>query len=130
MKNRKSIFFIVGLSLLVASMHFIIGPDYNGIFKNFMRGYLIDLMLPMNLYLLLQISLRKKVSIVRSRVTGAIFTFSFGAIVEILQLLKIKFLGSTYDPLDILMYGFGVVLGLLADYTIIDKFENQHSQRK
>jgi hypothetical protein len=127
MKNRKSIFFIVGVSLLVASMHFIIGPDYNGIFKNFIRGYLIDLILPMNLYLLLQISLRKKVTIVKSRVIGAICTFSFGVIVEILQLLKIKFLGSTYDPLDIVMYGIGVIIGLLVDYTIIDKFENQHS---
>jgi hypothetical protein len=127
MKNKKSIFLIVGISLFVALLHFIIGPDYNGIFKHFVRGYLIDLILPMNLYLLLQISLRKKISIVKSRVIGAMFTFSFGVIVEILQLLKIKFLGSTYDPLDIVMYGIGVMIGLLVDYTLIDKFENQHS---
>ena len=127
MKNKKSIFFIVGISLFVALMHFIIGPDYSGICKHFVRGYLIDLILPMNLYLLLQISLRKKISIVKSRVIGAMFTFSFGVIVEILQLLKIKFLGSTYDPLDIVMYGIGIMIGLLVDYTIIDKFENQHS---
>jgi hypothetical protein len=126
-KNKKSISFIVALSLFVALMHFIIGPDYSGIFKHFVRGYLIDLILPMNLYLLLQISLRKKISIVKSRVIGAIFTFSFGVIVEILQLLKIKLLGSTYDPLDIVMYGIGVMIGLFIDYTIIDKFENQHS---
>jgi uncharacterized membrane protein len=127
MRNRKSISFIVGLSLLVALMHFIIGPHYNGIFKIFFRGYFIDLVLPMNLYLLLQISLRKKLSIVRSRVIGAIGTFSFGVVVELLQFLNIKFLGSTYDPLDIVMYGLGVMLGLLADYTIIEKFENQNS---
>lgn len=60
MKNKKSILLIVGLSLGVALMHFIIGPDYSGIFENFVRGYLIDLILPLNLYLLLQISLRKK----------------------------------------------------------------------
>jgi len=127
MKNKKSILFIVGISLFVAFIHLIIGPDYSGIWKHFVRGYLIDLILPMNLYLLLQISLRKKISIVKSRVIGAMFTFSFGVIVEILQLLKIKFLGSTYDPLDIVMYGIGVVIGLLVDYTIIDKFENQYS---
>jgi len=125
MKNKKSIYFIVGLSLSVALMHFIIGPDYNGICKHFVRGYLIDLILPMNLYLLLQISLRKKISIAKSRVIGAMSTFLFGLIVEIMQLLKIKFLGNTYDPLDIVMYGIGVMLGLLVDYTIIDKFENQ-----
>jgi hypothetical protein len=125
MKNKKSIYFIVGLSLSVALMHFIIGPDYNGICKHFVRCYLIDLLLPMNIYLLLQISLRKKISIVKSRVIGALFTFLIGVIVEILQLFKIEFLGSTYDPLDILMYGIGVMIGLLVDYTIIDKFENQ-----
>ena len=127
MKNNKSIFFIVGVSLLVASMHFIIGPDYSGIFKDFVRSYLIDLILPMNLYLLLQISLRKKISIVNSRVVGAICTFSFGVIVEILQLLKIDLFGSTYDPLDIVMYGIGVIIGIIVDYTIIDKFENKHT---
>ena len=126
MKNKKSIYFIVGLSLSVALMHFIIGPDYNGICKHFVRGYLIDLLLPMNLYLLLQISLRKKISIAKSRVIGAMSTFLFGLIVEILQLLKIKFLGSTYDPLDIVMYGIGIMIGLLVDYTIINKLENQH----
>jgi hypothetical protein len=126
MKNKKSIYFIVGLSLSVALMHFIIGPDYNGICKHFVRGYLIDLLLPMNIYLLLQISLRKKISIAKSRVIGAMSTFLFGLIVEILQLLKIKFLGSTYDPLDIVMYGIGIMIGLLVDYTIINKLENQH----
>ena len=126
MKNKKSIYFIVGISLFVALMHFIIGPDYTGIFRLFVRGYLIDLILPLNLYLLLQISLRKKISIVKSRVIGALFTFLTGLIVEILQLFRIEFLGSTYDPLDIVMYGIGVMLGLLIDYTIIDKLENKH----
>jgi len=125
MKNKKSIYFIVGISLSVALMHFIIGPDYNGICKHFVSGYLIDLILPMNLYLLLQISLREKISINKSRVIGAMSTFLFGLIVEILQLLKIKFLGSTYDPLDIVMYGIGIMIGILVDYTIIDKLENQ-----
>jgi hypothetical protein len=129
MKNKKSIFFIVGLSLFVALLHFIIGPDYNGIFKLFVRAYLIDLILPLNIYLLLQISLRKKFSVAKSRVIGALFTFSFGLTVEILQLFKIKFLGSTYDPLDILMYAIGIVAGLLVDCTIIDKFENQAGEK-
>jgi hypothetical protein len=126
MKNKKSIYLIVGISLSVALMHFIISPDYNGICKHFVRGYLIDLILPMNLYLLLQISLRKTISITKSRVIGAISAFLFGLLVEILQLLKIEFLGSTYDPLDIVMYGIGIMMGILVDYTIIDKLENQH----
>jgi hypothetical protein len=102
-----------------------VGPDYQGIFRHFIRGYLIDILLPMNMYLLLQISLRKNNAVIKARIIGAIFIFSFGTMVEILQLYKIEFLGRTYDPWDILMYGIGVGAGILIDLTIIDKFEKQ-----
>ena len=123
MKNKKSIYLIVAISLFVGLLHFLIGPDYQGILKHFIRGYLIDILLPFNLYLLLQISLRKKIPVTKSRIIGAVITLSFGTIAEILQLNKIEFLGSTYDPLDILMYGIGVGLGVIMDLTIINRFE-------
>ncbi len=130
MKNKKSIYIIVSVSLFVGLLHFIIGPDYQGIFRHFIRGYLIDILLPMNLYLLLQISLRKKIPVNKARIIGAIFTFAFGTIVEILQFYEIEFLGRTYDPWDILMYGIGVVVGIVIDLTIIDKFEKQRQKNK
>jgi len=77
----------------------------------------------LNLYLLLQIPLRRKISVNKARFAGAIITFIFGIIVEILQLCEIKFLGSTYDPWDILMNGIGIGLGIVIDLTIIDKLE-------
>jgi len=123
LKNKNSIYLIVAISLFVGLLHFLIGPNYQGILKHFIRGYLIDILLPFNLYLLLQISLRKKIAVTKSRIIGAVFTLSFGTIVEILQLNKIEFLGSTYDPLDILMYGTGVGLGIIMDLTIINRFE-------
>ena len=128
MKNKKSTYTIVAISLFVGLLHFIISPDYKGIFKDFIHGYLIDIMLPMNLYLLLQISFRKNISVNKSRIIAAIFTFAFGTTVEILQFYKIEFLGRTYDPCDILMYLTGIGLGILIDLTLIDKFEQQ-SQR-
>lgn len=81
----------------------------------------------MNLYLLLQISLRKNFSVKNARIIGAVFTFSFGTMVEIFQLNKIDFLGKTYDPLDILMYGIGVGLGVILDLTIINSLEKQNT---
>ena len=125
MKNKKSTYIIVLISIFVALLHFVIGPDYQGIFKHFIRGYLIVILLPMNLYLLIQISLRKNISVNKARIIGAIITFAFGTIVEILQLYEIEFLGRTYDPWDILMYLTGIGLGLVIDLTIIDKFEKQ-----
>ena len=123
MNNRKSVLFVVIISITVGLLHFVIGPDYQGYCKDFVRGYLIDILLPMNLYLLLQISLRKKISVFNSRIMGAVFTFLFGTTVEVLQFNKINFLGATYDTLDILMYGIGVVLGLILDFTIINRYE-------
>ncbi len=125
MKSKKSIYLIVAISLFVGLLHFVTGPGYEGPFKQFVHGYLIDLLLPLNLYLLLQLSLRKKLSVRSSRVVAAVFTFSFGVFVEIMQLNNIHLFGSTYDPLDIFMYGAGVGLGLLLDLTIISRFEKQ-----
>lgn len=123
MRSKKSIYLIVTISLFVGLLHFVTGPAYQGPFKQFVHGYLIDLLLPLNLYLLLQLSLRKKLSVLHSRVIAAVSTFSFGVFVELLQLNNIHLFGSTYDALDIFMYGAGVGLGLLLDLTIISRFE-------
>lgn len=130
MKNRKSIYIIVSISLFVGLLHFLIGPNYQGIFKHFIRGYLIDILLPMNLYLLLQISLRKIFSVTNARIIGAVFTFAFGTIVEILQFHEIKFLGRTFDIWDILMYALGIGIAILIDLTIIAKFEKNYQNNR
>jgi hypothetical protein len=130
MKNRKSIYIIVSISLFMGLLHFVIGPDYQGILRHFVRGYLFDILLPMNLYLLLQISLRKKTSVKKARIIGSIAPLIFGILVEILQFNKIEFLGSTYDPLDIIMYIAGIILGIVIDLTIIDKFEKQQQRNE
>lgn len=123
MKNRKSTYLIVAVSLFVALLHFLIGPGYRGIFRDFIRGYLIDILLPFNLYLLLQISLRKHFTVYKSRIIAGIGTFSFGVFTEVMQWNHIHFLGETYDPFDILMYAIGVGLGLLVDFTVIERLE-------
>jgi hypothetical protein len=125
MKNRKSIHSIVAFSLFVGGLHFVAGPDYNGVAKEFVRGYLIDLLLPMNMYLLLQLALRKQVKTVHARIIAAVAVFTFGVFVEFMQLYHFRFLGSTYDPMDIAMYATGVVGGIIADLTIIDYFEKK-----
>lgn len=125
MKNNKSKYFIVVISLFVALLHFVIGQDYQGVFKAFIRGYLIDILLPMNLFLLLQISLREHTSVIKSRIIGALFIITLGTMVELFQLNKIELFGKTYDPLDIVMYTIGIGLGILIDLTIINKLEKQ-----
>ncbi len=125
MKNRKSLYTIVAISLFVGLLHFVTGPGYKGPFAGFVHNYLIDLLLPMNLYLLLQVGGRDYFSKKTSRIAAAIFTFGFGTLVEILQYYKIDFLGSTYDPWDLVMYGTGTAAGILIDFTLIEKWEKK-----
>ena len=123
MRNIKSVYLIVAISLTIGLLHFIIGPNYQGLLKDLVNGYLIDLLLPLSLYLLSQIALRKFLKVTKGRIIGALTTFIIGSTVEILQLNDIPVFGSTYDPLDIVMYAIGVLLGMLIDVTIIDKLE-------
>lgn len=123
MKNYKSLLFIGGISLLIGGLHFVIGPDYSGWFRPFVTGYLMDLLLPMNVYLLSQVALRKHYPVARSRWAGALGTFSIGLAVELLQFRGVPLFGSTYDPLDLLMYALGVVLGLGVDLGVLARWE-------
>lgn len=124
MKNRISKYIIVAISFIVGILHFIIGPDYNGPYKLFVTGYLMDILLPFTLYMLFQVSFRKKTTVLVSRIFGAIFTILFGVWVEFLQFKGYSILGSTYDSLDIVMYIIGVVFGFVFDFLVLSRFEN------
>lgn len=115
---------IVIFSFIVALLHHV-SVNYQGFMEVFIHSYLIDILLPMNIYLLLQLMLRKQYTVSNSRVVGAAFTFSFCAFVEFLQYNKVAIFGSIFDPLDLLMYASGVVLGLLSDFIILSKFEKE-----
>lgn len=114
--NQQSKLIIVGISLLTGILHVVIGPDYHGPAHLFLKGYLIDIILPMNMYLLLQLALRKKLTIKLSRITGALLIFMLGTGIELLQLNNIPVFGATYDPLDMVMYALGVLIGLAIDF--------------
>jgi len=128
LKNKTSTYIIVSFSLFVGLLHFLIGPDYQGVLRNFFRGYLIDILLPMNLYLLLQIALRKHLPVTKARVLGAAAPFLIGLTAEMMQFFKISFLGSTYDLLDILMYALGIGAGVVVDLTILDRLEERKQE--
>ena len=121
MKNRISIIIIVAISMAVATLHFIIGPESG----EFVRNHLMNILLPLNIYLLFQLALRRVWGEVKTRVIGVFSVLLFAFAVEILQAKGIAVFGSTYDPLDIMMSGIGVGLGFIFDITVLDKFENR-----
>jgi len=109
---------ITGIALAVGALHFITGENYRGPFPVFVNGYLIDVLLPMTLYLLLSLFENK---LVRSPLFRACAVFGFGCFVEASQYFGYPIFGSTFDPLDIVAYAGGVLLGILLDLVVFPR---------
>ena len=103
------------IALVVGLLHFITGENYPGPFPVFVNGYLIDILLPMTLFILM--------GLIESKVIGSVLfraceVFGFGCLMEASQYLGHPFFGSMFDPLDILAYADGVLLGALLDLIV------------
>jgi hypothetical protein len=108
--TKKSLITLIALA--VGLLHFVTGENYRGPFPVFVNGYLIDVLLPMTLYLLLGLI---ETEWIRSTFFRAVTVFLFGCIVEVSQYLGTPLFGSTYDPMDILAYASGVTLGIFLE---------------
>jgi hypothetical protein len=106
------------IALTVGALHFVKGENYQGPFPVFVNGYLIDILLPMTLYLLMCLFQNK---LIRSSLFRACAVFGFGCVVEASQYLGYPIFGSTFDPLDILAYASGVLLGILLDLVLLPR---------
>ena len=122
--TKKAI--ITGIALFVGGLHFLTGENYRGPLPGFVNGYLIDILLPMTLYLLLGLVQTRWV---RSPVFRAGAVFGFGCLVEASQYLGRPIFGSTFDPLDIAAYGAGVLLGVLLDMVLLPRFVPRWSEQ-
>ncbi len=115
--TRKLI--ITGIAVLVGALHFVTGENYQGPFPVFVDGYLIDILLPMTLFLLISLFQNK---LIRSMLFRACAVFGFGSFVEASQYFGHPIFGSTFDPFDIVAYAGGVLLGVLLDLFIFPRF--------
>ena len=114
--TRKAIITLIALT--VGALHFVTGKNYQGPFPTFVIGYLIDILLPMTLFLLMSLF---QSQVIRSALFRACAVFGFGCFVEASQYFGRPFFGSTYDPLDILAYAGGVALGALFDLVVFPR---------
>jgi hypothetical protein len=114
---RKKIV-IVSVVIPIALLHFLTGSNYRGPYPGFVNGYLLDILLPLALYLLLCLS---GFSLLRSWAVKGILVFGVGAVVEIAQFFGVPIFGRTFDPLDFVMYGTGVILAAILDTTVFPR---------
>jgi hypothetical protein len=109
---------ITGIALTVGGLHFLTGEDYRGPFPVFVNGYLIDILLPMTLFLLMGLFQNK---VIRSTAFRACAIFGFGCLVETSQCFGYPIFGNIFDPFDILAYADGILLGILLDMVIFPR---------
>ena len=106
------------IALTVGALHFLKGENYQGPFPIFVNGYLIDILLPMTLYLLMSLFQNK---LIRSSLFRACAVFGFGCVVEAFQYFGYPIFGSIFDPLDFLAYASGVLIGILLDLVLLPR---------
>jgi hypothetical protein len=123
LKNYKRAFVLI-LAILVAILHFAIGPNYRGPFKDLLSGYLIDIILPFFLYFLFTIHLTQ----VKKKILVCLGILAFAAVIEYLQYRGTPIFGSIYDSYDLLAYFVGIISAILFDLTVLDKIiKKKHS---
>jgi hypothetical protein len=103
----------------VGLLHFVAGPNYGGPWPGFVTGYLIDILLPLALYLLLGISWRV---LADSRLARGLLVLAVGGTVEGLQYVGLPLFGATFDPLDLVMYALGVSGGVIVELVVAPRF--------
>jgi len=112
-KNYKRAF-VITLAIIVALLHFVIGPEYKGPFKDFLTGYLIDIILPFFLYFLFTLNIDQT----WQKIAVGAGIFIFGSVIEYLQYRGAGIFGSTFDPYDFVAYFVGIGAAVVFDFIV------------
>jgi hypothetical protein len=117
-KFRKKIVIVV-IALLVALIHFVKSGSYwGGPFALFWNGYMFDVIVPLGFYFLL---CANEFSFLKYWFSKAAFVFIVAAGVEIAQYFGAHILGSTFDPVDFIMFGIGVIMAIIFDVILFPR---------
>ncbi len=112
------ILIIILIQIIIALVHiFRLGQIFNGQYYNFYYSYFSDLILPFGWYFLLSIN-DARIPVLRQWYVKAGIIFFLTTFAEICQLFGFEVLGVTFDPLDILVYGAGVLIAAFVDVKI------------
>lgn len=120
-KAAHRLIVIIGMQLLIALMHvFRVGQLLHGGLYRLYYGYFSDLIVPFGVYFLL-CAYEHRLSFLRHWHTKSIVVFSVASAAEILQYFGVYVLGVTFDPVDLLAYGAGVILAAIVDTQVFSR---------
>jgi hypothetical protein len=111
-----------GIVLVVALLHFFPARSYlNGALFSLYTSYFFDVAVPFALYFLLCVE-GPGLGWARHRRVRGLAVFAAASAVEVAQGLGLPILGRTFDPLDFVMFGVGVLLAMLVDKMLFERF--------
>jgi len=113
---------VVAICLGVGALHFVTGPSYDGPFRAFVNGYLIDLLLPFAMCLLLGI---QEFEVFRGRRTRFVLVFGVGFVTETLQFFGVPVFGRTFDPLDYLIFAVGIGVAFVFEWLVLSRLSKE-----
>jgi len=103
---------ITSIMILIALIHFFTGSNYKGPYPGFVNGYLLDILVPFGFYFLLCLS---KFPLLKSWIVKSILVFGAASFTENAQFFGVPIFGRTFDPVDFVMFGMGVILAVIFD---------------
>ncbi len=119
-KHVKKTIVVVVVALIVASI-FVIDINWTSeVAYNLYHSYFADIALPFMLYLLLVPNAGRN-RLIAHWWQRALAVFALCTTSEILQYFGIFALARVFDPLDIVMYGLGVLLAALVDRLLLTR---------
>jgi hypothetical protein len=119
-RQRRKSLVAVSVAVPVGLLHFVTGPAYEGPYPEFVNGYLIDILLPFAFYFLL-CPQDVFLAFLRPWFVKGLPVFALGLSVEIAQFYGLPILGRTFDPLDVAMYGAGVLAAAVLDTAVLPR---------
>ena len=118
-KITNKIFVIIAIQMVIALIHiFRLGQLFNGELYKLYYGYFSDIIIPFGFNFLLSIN-EFSIPVLRDWRVKAIIIFSATTTSEICQYFGIYALGITFDPVDILIYGLGVLMAVIVDRQVL-----------
>jgi hypothetical protein len=118
--GRKTV--VIGMAVGVGILHFFTGPEYRGPLRTFVTGHLINILLPFTIYLVLGIT---RHAALRSEIVRCALVFGIGAVTETLQYAGLPIFGRTFDPLDYLMFGIGILSAAVFEWAVLSRLEER-----
>lgn len=109
---------IISIMVLIALIHFFAGINYKGPYPEFVNGYLLDILVPFGFYFLLGLS---KFPLLKSWIVKSVLMFGAASFTEIAQCFGVPIFGQTFDPVDFVMFGMGVILAAIFDIIVFPR---------